>query len=309
MAIDGRPKVMTMREAIAQFVPDGASVVMGAALESLIPFAAGHEIIRQRRRDLTLIGPISDILFDQLIGAGCVGRITAAWVGNVSAGLGHNYRRAFEKHVPRAIEIQDHSNFTIALALLAGGLGSPYIPTYSILGSDLVKTNPAFHLSDSPLNGERTLLVPALTPDVAIIQVQRSDDQGNAHAWGNLGISEEAALASRRVIIVAEEIVPQEVVVSDPNRVLAPSFKVCAVVAEPGGAHPSPVQGHYNRDHEYYRDYHHATRTREGFEQWLDHWVLGVKGRAEYLDKLGRGRWSGLQLKEHRFAAPVDYGY
>lgn len=302
-------KVMTMREAIARFVPDGASIVMGTALESLIPFAAGHEIIRQRRRDLTLIGSISDILFDQLIGAGCVSRITAAWVGNVSAGLGHNYRRAFEQQIPRAIEIQDHSNFTIALALLAGGLGSPYIPTYSLLGSDLLETNSAFHLAESPLNGERTVLVPALTPDVAILHVQRSDETGNAHAWGNLGISEEAGLAAKRVIIVAEEIVPRDVVVSDPNRVLAPSFKVSAVVPEVGGAHPSPVQGHYNRDHEYFQEYHRATRTREGFEQWLGHWVLGLDNRQQYLERLGTARWGGLQLKEHRFAAPVDYGY
>lgn len=302
-------KVMTMREAIARFVPDGASVAIGTALESLIPFAAGHEIIRQRRRDLTLIGPISDILFDQLIGAGCVSRIAAAWVGNVSAGLGHNYRRAFEQQIPRAIEIQDHSNFTIALALLAAGLGSPYIPTYSLLGSDLLETNPAFHLAESPLTGERTVLVPALTPDIAILHVQRSDEQGNAHAWGNLGVSEEAALAAGRVIIVAEEIVPREVVVSDPNRVLAPSFKVGAVVEERGAAHPSPVQGYYNRDHEYYHEYHRATRTREGFEQWLDEWVLGVDNRQHYLERLGAARWGGLQLREHRFAAPVDYGY
>lgn len=302
-------KLISMREAIAEFVPDGSSVVMGAALESSIPFAAGHEIIRRRRRDLTLIGPISDILFDQLIGAGCVSVVIAAWVGNVSAGLGHNYRRAFENQIPRALTVEDHSNFTIALALLAAGLGSPYIPTYSLLGSDLPSTNPTFRLSDSPLNGERTLLVPALMPDVAILHVQRSDEEGNAHAWGNLGISEEAALAAKRVIILAEEIVSREVIVSDPNRVLAPSFKVCAVVQARGGAHPSPVQGHYNRDHEYFHEYHRATRTREGFEQWLEQWVLAVEDRAEYLEKLGESRWSELQLKEHRFAAAVDYGY
>jgi glutaconate CoA-transferase, subunit A len=300
---------MSMREAVAQFVPDGSSVVMGTALESLIPFAAGHEMVRQRRRDLTLVGPISDILFDQLIGAGCVSRVIAAWVGNVSAGLGHNYRRAFEQQIPRPIEIQDHSNFTIALALLAGGLGCPYIPTYSLLGSDLPATNPSFRILPSPLNGERTLLVPALTPDVAILHVQRSDEVGNAHAWGSLGISEEAAMAAKRVIIVAEEIAPREVIVGDPNRVLAPSFKVCGVVHERGGAHPSPVQGHYRRDHEYFHDYHGATRTRESFERWLEEWVLAVPDRAGYLRKLGEARWSGLQLREHRLAAPVDYGY
>jgi glutaconate CoA-transferase subunit A len=302
-------KMMTMRDAVARFVPNGSSVVMGAALESLIPFAAGHEIIRRQVRDLTLVGPISDILFDQLIGAGCVRKVIAAWVGNVSAGLGHNYRRACEQGIPHRLDVIDHSNFTISLALLAGGLGAPYIPTYSLLGSDILRTNPAFRLSLSPFGGEKILLIPSLQPDVAILQVQRSDEDGNAHAWGNLGISEEAALASQRIIIVAEEVVPHQIIVSDPNRVLAPSFKVCAVVCEQGGAHPSPVQGYYNRDHEYYHDYHRATRTVEGNDEWLGQWVAGVKDRAAYFQKLGEERWQGLQLKEHRYAAPVDYGY
>src|SRR5512142_2386898 len=155
---------MSMREAVARFVPDGASVCMGTALEALIPFAAGHELIRQRRRDLTLIGPISDILFDQLIGAGCARRVIAAWVGNVSAGLGHNYRRSQEQGTPHRLEIWDHSNFTIPLALLAAGLGSPYIPTKSLLGTDLLKTNPSFKEMTSPFGGEKVLLVPALQP-------------------------------------------------------------------------------------------------------------------------------------------------
>jgi len=302
-------KILSLHDAIARFVPDGASIIMGAPLESLIPFAAGHELIRQRKRDLTLVGPISDILFDQLIGAGCVAQVQAAWIGNVSAGLGHAYRRAAEEGVPRPITIHDYSNFTISLALLAGGLGIPYIPTYSLLGSDLVRSNPTFKEATAPFDGERVLLVPALQPDVAILQVQRADAQGNAHCWGNLGISEEAFLASKTVLLVAEEIVPHELIVSDPNRVLGPCVKVAAVVHEPGGAHPSSVQGYYGRDHEFYHEYHRATRTAEGFESWLEEWVLGVSGRGEYLEKLGRDRWRALQLKTHRYAAPVDYGY
>jgi len=302
-------KIMTMCDAVARFVPRGSSVVMGAALESLIPFAAGHEIIRRQVRDLTLIGPISDTLFDQLIGAGCLRKVIAAWVGNVSAGLGHNYRRACEQGIPHRLEVSDHSNFTVSLALLAGGLGAPYIPTYSLLGTDIPGTNPGFRQSISPFGGEKILLVPSLQPDVAILHVQRSDENGNAHAWGSLGISEEAALASQRIIIVAEEIVPHQIIVSDPNRVLAPSFKVCAVVHEPGGAHPSPVQGYYNRDHEYYHEYHRTTRTVEGNAEWMGQWVADVKDRAGYLQKLGEERRQGLQLKEHRYAAPVDYGY
>lgn len=301
-------ELMTMRQAIERFVPDGASVVMGTPLESLLPFAAGHEIIRQGKRDLTLIGPISDMLFDQLIGAGCVRKVQAAWVGNVSAGLAHNYRRAVEQGIPHPIEIEDHSNFTIALALLAAVLGAPYIPTRTVLGTDILKTNPTLKVVPSVLDDSPVVLVPAIHPDVAILHVQRSDPEGNAHAWGNLGITEEAALASRTVILVAEEIVEREVILSDPNRVLVPGFRVAAVVHEPGGAHPSPVQGYYNRDHEAYHEYHRATRTREGFEAWMEEWVLGVPDRAAYLEKLGE-RWQALGVKEHRYAAPVDYGY
>jgi glutaconate CoA-transferase subunit A len=309
-----------MRQTIEQFVPDGASVVMGAALESLIPFAAGHEIVRQGKRDLTLIGPISDMLFDQLIGAGCVRKVVAAWVGNVSAGLAHNYRRAVEKGVPHPIEIEDHSNFTVGLALLAASLGAPYIPTRTALGTDILKTNPTLKVTSLPQPppppnpggvggpGSPVVLVPALQPDVAILHVQRSDSDGNAHAWGNLGISEEAALASQTVILVAEEIVDRDVILSDPNRVLVPGFRVAAVVHEPGGAHPSPVQGYYNRDHDAYHAYHQATRTPEGFQRWLAEWVLGVPDRAGYLARLGE-RWPALGVKDHRLAAPVDYGY
>ncbi|MBX5456213.1 MAG: CoA transferase subunit A [Thermogemmatispora sp.] len=302
-------KLLSMTEAIRRYVPDGASVALGLALEPCIPFAAGHEIIRQGRRDLTLIGPISDILFDQLIGAGCVAKIQAAWVGNVSEGLGHCYRRATEQALPRSIVTEDHSNFTIGLALRAASLGAPYIPTRSLLGSDLPRKNPTFLQASSPFDGSPLLLVPALQPDVTILHVQRSDEDGNAHLWGSLGICQEAMLAARQVIIVAEEIVPREVITSDPNRVIGPSYKVCAVVHEPWGAHPSAVQGYYDRDHQFYHEYHTRTRTPEGFQQWLDEWVLGLKTRQEYMAKLGPARQGALGVKEHRYAAPVDYGY
>jgi glutaconate CoA-transferase subunit A len=308
-------KCCSMREAIARYVPDGASVVMGTALESLIPFSAGHELIRQRRRNLTLIAPVSDALFDQLIGAGCARRVIAAWVGNVSAGLGHNYRRAVEQGVPHPIEVVDHSNYTLGLALLAGAHGVPYLPTRTLLGSDLPTSNPSLRVVPAPFDlpgvaaGTPLLLVPALQPDVAILQVQRSDVEGNAHVWGNLGLSQEAALASEGVILVAEEIVPREVILSDPNRVLVPGFKVLAVVHEPFGAHPSPVQGYYGRDHAFYAAYHEETRTPEGFARWLETWVEGVPDRAAYLERLGEARWRALLPRAHRYAAPVDYGY
>jgi glutaconate CoA-transferase subunit A len=293
--------VLSLTEAIARFVPDGASVAMGTALEALIPFAAGHELIRQGRRELELIGPISDMLFDQLIGAGCVRQVTAAWVGNVSAGLGHNYRRAVERGEPRALALEEHSNFSVGLGLLASALGVPYLPTRTLLGSDLVARNPRL----APL-ADGLLQVSAIRPDVAILHVQRADAAGHAHCWGNLGISREAALAAERVILVAEEIVDAEVILSDPNRILLPPRRVVAVVPEPGGAHPSPVQGYYGRDHAVFGDYHRATRERAGFLGWLDEWVLGVPDRAAYLAKLGP-RFEALRPRTPRLAAPVDY--
>lgn len=302
-------KLMSMREAIERFVPDGSTVLMGAALESLIPFAAGHEIIRRGRRDLTLVGPISDILFDQMIGAGCARKVIAAWVGNVSAGLGHNYRRAAEKGIPERIEIQDHSNFSLALALYAGALGIPFIPTKTLLGSDLPKTNPTLREWAPPWSGERLILVSSLQPGIAILHVQRADASGAAHCWGNLGVSVEAALASKYVILTAEEIVESEVIRSDPNRVLVPSFKVHAVVHNPYGAHPSPVQGSYDRDHDFFHQYHMESRTAEGFKAWTRKWILDLPDHAAYLGRLGEERLASLGVKEHRWAAPVDYGY
>src|SRR5271167_5183847 len=211
-------KLMTMREAIAQHVPAGSMILMGAQLEQMIPFAAGHELIRQGRRDLTLVGPISDILFDELIGAGCVSRVMAAWVGNVSAGVGYCFRRAVERSVPRRLEVVDYSNFTMALALHAGALGVPFLPTYATLGSDLLKKNGNLREFPSPVSEEKLVAVRALRPDVAIIHAQRADAQGNTHLWGSLGVAVDGARASRKIIIVAEEIVDPAIISSDPNR-------------------------------------------------------------------------------------------
>jgi len=296
-----------MAEAIDAFVSDGSSVAMGLALEALIPFAAGHEIIRQRKRGLTLIGPISDTLFDQLIGAGCVDAVVAAWVGNVSAGLGYNYRRAAERAEPGPLRIEDHSNFTIALGLLAGALGIPFIPAHTVLGSDVARGNPRLSVEKSPLDGTPLLHVRAIVPDVAVLHVQRADAGGGCHAWGNLGVSEEAALAATHVIVVAEEIVDRTVITSDPNRVLVPPQRVSAVVHEPGGAHPSPVQGCYGRDHDFYREYHEQTKSADADRAWRERWIDGVAGRAEYLDRLGADRWRSLAVKHERLAPAVNY--
>jgi glutaconate CoA-transferase subunit A len=301
-------KLVQMEEAIARHVPSGSMVLMGAQLEQMIPFSAGHEIIRQGRRDLTLVGPISDILFDQMIGAGCVSRVMAAWVGNVSAGVGYCLRRAVEQGVPRRIEMVDYSNFTVALALHAGALGVPFMPTYSTMGSDLLKKNGNLREFPSPVNEEKLVAVRALRPDVAIVQVQRADEQGNAHLWGSLGVAVDGARAARKVIVVAEEIVSPEVIASDPNRTLIPGFLVAAVVAEPWGAHPSPMQGYYGRDHAFFHQYHEQSQRIEDFENWLTRWVLGLPDRREYMNQLGACRVEALGVREHAYSAPADFG-
>ena len=297
-----------MRDAVARFVPDGASVCMGAALEALIPFAAGHELIRQRRRDLTLIGPISDILFDQLIGAGCVRRVIAAWVGNVSAGLGHNYRRAVEQRIPGPLEVLDHSNLTIAFALQAAALGVPYLPARSLLGTDVPRVNSTFKEAADPWSGTPLLLVPAIAPDVAILHVQRADEEGHAHVWGTLGVTRPAAFAARRVILVAEEICRRERILSDPGLVLIPTLKVAAVVHQPFGAFPSPVQGHYRRHHDFYHRFHDESRTVEGFARWLAHWVHEVPDWPGFLSRLDAGVLDGLRVTRPLLSEPLDYG-
>jgi glutaconate CoA-transferase subunit A len=298
-----------MQQAIAEHVPSGSMVLLGAQLEQMIPFAAGHELIRQGRRDLTLVGPISDILFDQLIGAGSVSRVMAAWVGNVSAGVAYCFRRAVEQGIPRAIATVDYTNMTMALALHAGAMGVPFMPTYSALGSDLLKRNGNLREFSSPVNEDRLVAVRALRPDVAILHVQRADENGNAHVWGNLGVAVDGSRAARKAILVAEEIVPPSVIASDPNRTLIPGFLVTAVVHEPWGAHPSPVQGYYGRDHAFFHEYHEQTRKLDEFEKWLAHWVTGVPTRAAYLEQLGNARTEGLRVRQHALSVPVDFGF
>ena len=299
---------MTMREAVARFIPDGASVCMGTALEAAIPFAAGHELIRQQRRGLTLIGPISDMLFDQLVGAGCVRRIIAAWVGNVSAGLGHNYRRAVEHGVPVAVEVQDHSNLTLALALQAGAIGVPYLPARSLLGTGLAAVNPTFKMGTDPWSGAPLLLVPALVPDVAVVHVQRADEDGRAHCWGTLGVTRQAALAARRVIVVAEEIRARSRILSDPGLVLTPELKVAAVVHEPFGAYPSPVQGCYRRHHEFFHRFHEESRTVEGNRAWLERFVHRVDDWRGFLALVGADAIDAIRAVRPLPSDPLDYG-
>jgi glutaconate CoA-transferase subunit A len=320
-------KLTTMQEAIAAHVPDGCSVAMGCQLEQMIPFAAGHEIMRQKRRDLTLIGPISDILFDQLIGAGCAKTVIAAWVGNVMMGSAYNFRRAAESSPwatysgnpggsdrPDGFRVFNMTNFTLSLALQAAAMGVPFLPTRTARGSDVAKGNHFFYEIVSPFaneSGERETLyaVRALAPDVTIVHVQRADEAGNAHCWGNFGVMLEAVRAARKVIVCAEEIVSREVVASDPNRTVIPGFLVHAVVESKWGAHPSPVQGCYSRDNAFFEQYHLETKTPEAFASWRGRWVDGVADRAGYVGLLGEDRVAALRVKRHAYAAPADYGY
>ncbi len=300
-------KRRTLREAIAQQVHDGDAIALGLALESGIPFAAVHEIIRQGRRDLTLIGPISDMAFDELIGAGAVARVIAAWVGNVAGGSGYGFRRAYEQGVPRPIVVEDHSNFTVGLALKAAAMGVPFLPTFTGLGGDIVRNHPRIKPIEDPFGGPPLLAVGALTPDVAIVHVQRADREGNAHLWGNLGLTVEAAYAARRTIVICEEIVAADVIRSDPNRTVIPGFLTTAVVEEPGGALPSSVQGYWRRDFEPFLSYHRQSKTRKGFEAWLNEWVLELPDRSAYLRHLGEAAIDRLRVREQRLAAPANF--
>ena len=299
-------KLFPLSEAIERFVPDGSSIAMGLAQETLIPFAAGHELIRQNKKQLTLIGPISDILFDQIIGAGCVRQVRAAWVGNVITGSSYNFRRAVENG---ALKIEDHSNLTLAMALRAGAMGVSFMPTRTALGSDIFKTNAILKTLSCPFTGDILTAVAAINPDVAIVHLQRTDKFGNAHAWGNLGITRDACLASRHIIITAEEIVEPEIISSDPNRVITPGFRVSAVAHAPWGGHPSPVPGYYNRDHQAFIDYRNQSQTPDDFARWQNQWIDAVHTAQDYTKLLGDQRMAELSIKNHDFSKPVDYGY
>jgi glutaconate CoA-transferase subunit A len=307
-------KLTTLRQAIAELVSDGSSVALGLQLEQMIPFAAGHEIIRQKKRELRLIGPISDILFDQLIGAGCVKDVVAAWVGNVMMGSAYNFRRATEEENPgtpgEKLRVFNMTNFSISLALQAGAMGVPFLPTRTAMGSDVPKGNHFFYQIISPFQPQETLLaVRAIQPDVTIVQVQRADQNGNAHCWGNFGVMLEGVRAAKKVIVCAEEIVSEEVIASDPNRTVIPGFLVSAVVECRYGAHPSPVQGYYKRDDAFFQQYHTETKTTAGFAEWAQRWILGVADRGAYAEQLGRERLADLGVKQHAYAAQTDFGY
>ncbi len=285
-------------------------VLLGAQLEQMIPFAAAYEMIRQRRQNLSLVGPISDALFDQMIGAGTVERVMAAWVGNASQGLGQCFRRAVEQSIPNAIATVDYTNFTLALALHAAALGVPFLPTYSAQGSEILKQNANLREFASPVSEEKLIAVRALKPDVAIIHVQRADRFGNAHLWGNFGVAVDGARASRKVIITAEEIVEPEVIASDPNRTLIPGFTVSAVVrAFRGERTLRRCKATMDAIMLFSPTIISAAAPRTGFASWLAEWLMGPASRAAYLAQLGDARRESLTVKKHAYSAAADFGY
>ena len=299
-------KVMSMKDAIGRFVRDGDLVVM-EGFTHLIPFAAGHEIIRQGRRDLTLARLTPDLIYDQLIAAGCVKKMIFSWAGNPGVGPLHAFRRAVEKGVPRPLAIEEYTHFGMVQRFMAGASNLPFLPTRNYPGTDLTTVNPAFRQVKSPYGDEMLWCVPAIRPDVTIVHAQRADLEGNTQVWGLYGVQKEAAFASQRVIVTVEEIVDAAVIRSDPNRTIIPGIIVSAVVHEPFGAHPSFVQGAYDRDNDFYVAWDGISKDEAGLKAYLDEWVHGVPDRAAYAKKMGARR-AELQA-DVQMCAPVNYGF
>ena len=299
-------KVMSMAEAIRAHVHDG-SVVAIEGFTACICFAAAHEIIRQGRRDLTLCRMTPDLVYDQLIAAGCARKLVFSYLGNPGVGSLHAVRRAVEKAVPAPLELEEYSHFGMVARYTAGAYRLPFFPLRSYTGSDLPRANPRIRSVDSPYGEGAIAVVPPLNPDVAILHAQRADRHGNTQGWGLLGVQKEAAFAADHVIVVVEELVDETVIRADPNRTIIPGLIVDAVVHEPYGAHPSYVQGYYDRDNSFYLTWDQVSRDEKATIAWLEEWVLGVRDRADYVARLPAERWEHLAPGE-AWAEPVNYG-
>jgi len=295
-----------MRDAVAGFVHDGDTVVI-EGFTHLICFAAGHEIIRQGRRNLTLARLTPDLIYDQMIAAGCVRKLAFSWAGNPGVGSLHAFRRAVEGKGPAPLEIEEYSHFGMVARFSAGAARLPFWPLRNYMGTDLPRVNPRIRTITCPYTGERLATVPALNPDVAIVHAQRADAQGNTQMWGLLGVQKEAAFASQRVIVVVEELVDQSVIRSDPNRTVIPGMIVHGVVVEPWGAHPSYAQGYYDRDNDFYLAWEPISRDPDKLARYLDEFVYAVPDRAAYVRKQP-GLTARLRAEE-RFSGGVNYGF
>jgi glutaconate CoA-transferase subunit A len=298
-------KIATMRDAIAELVRDGDTVAI-EGFTHLISFAAGHEIIRQRRRDLTLARMTPDVIYDQMVAAGVAHKLVFSWLGNPGVGGLHAIRRVTEGD-GATLELEEYSHFGMVARYTAGAANLPFFPLRSYFETDMPAANPLIRPIESPYGDGLVYAVPPLKPDVTIVHAQRATAAGDTQVWGLLGCQKEAAFAAERVIVVVEEVVDEAVVRADPNRTIVPGLVVDAVVVEPWGAHPSYVQGHYDRDNRFYRDWDPISRTVEGTDAWLREWVHGVSGRAEYVEKLGPERLATL-TPEPAPSGSVDYG-
>lgn len=296
-----------MGEAVRELVRDGDTLAI-EGFTHLISFAAGHEIIRQGRRDLTLCRLTPDVIYDQMVAAGCARRLVFSWLGNPGVGSLHAVRRRVEGREAEPLELEEYSHFGMVARYLAGASRLPFMPLRSYEGSDLPEANPRIVPIQSPYDpAERVYAVPPLTPDITVVHVQRADPEGNAQIWGLLGVQKEAAFAAERVLVVCEELVEPEVIRGDPNRTAIPGLIVDAVVVAPRGCHPSYAQGYYDRDNRFYRDWDRISRDPERLERWLDEWVRGVSSHDEYAEKLGGERWAELAAGE-AWSGRVNYG-
>lgn len=299
-------KRLSLREAITEYVHDGMSVAI-EGFTAFICFAAGHEIIRQRRRDLTLIRMTPDLIYDQMIAAGTARKLVFSYLGNPGVGPLHCLRRAIENSIPAPLELEEYSHYGMVGRYIAGATHLPFFPLQSYLGSDMPAVNEQIKFVESPYGNGKVAVVPPLTPDVAILHAQRADQHGNTHLWGLLGVQKEVAFAAKKVIIVVEELVEEAVIRSDPNRTLIPGLIVDAVVHLPYGAHPSYVQGYYDRDNAFYLEWDVISRDQQRTQDWLNEWVYGVADHAEYMRKLGKETMERIRPGT-ALASPIDYG-
>ncbi len=295
-------KLMSMKEAIEKFVNDGDTLYIGGFIHAE-PYAAVHEIIRQKKKGLTVSTAAGTLFLDQMIFSGCVDKIITSYIWNAIPRTAHAFRWSMEKGIPQKVELEEYTLLGMGLMYFAGALKLPFIPTKTMLGSDLL-THSTFlgekkaKIIDDPFTGERVVALPPLSHDVGIIQVQRADENGNAQMWGVLGCVKYGINSCERIIVCAEEIVPSSVIEENPELTIVPGFRVCAVVFEPFGAHPTYIQGYYDRDWEYYGYYYQSTKTKEGFKKYMSEWVLDLPDRSAYLKKLGEDKVKKLLVKK-----------
>jgi glutaconate CoA-transferase subunit A len=267
-------RILQLQEAVGEFVRDG-DVVALEGFTHLIPFAAGHEVIRQGRKHLTLVRMTPDVIYDQMIGAGCADRLVFSWGGNPGVGSLHRFRDAIEKGWPAPLAIEEHAHAGMAAAYAAGAAGLPFGLLRGYLGSDLPKHNPKIKFIDCPYTGEKLAAVPAVRPDVSIVHAQKADRKGNVLIWGLVGVQKEAVLAAKRSIVTVEEIVDR--LDAPPNAVVLPHWVVGAVCEVKGGAFPSYAAGYYARNNAFYKAWDAISRQRETFTDWIRRHVLETR--------------------------------